>query len=675
MRVAPGERRSGHRPDVRAYLSPAGMATSPFAGDVFGSVAAEQAKCEAKGAEFPENRSCKAGWRHVKTPLLSVLAGLLCMVSNLACAMPDLSAFAVEKGTSVRINIASAGGRSLGSGGISAPSSYNVFGIGPQGAVFEELGATSAIVLDVAAGFWSICVDARSANGQPVGGGGTSLMLPAGQTTNANVAIAGSARSTFKMDFEDTTELSLFVGDGFDIGDGYQSARSLHVHRDSAAGSSYAYRTIPAGFVAGRSVTLSAHVRAGSISQRPNSTGGIRLVLETQNADGSKQRHQLAISSGNSDWTLLSETFLVPAGIQKAALIAGLEEASGSVWFDNVSLTAWRGERADNQFIGHTLPRLRGVMASPHFNEEDLRVLGQEWGANLIRWQITWTPMAESDEWAADLGKYDNWLEGALAECDKALDACEKYRILVVVDLHTVPGGRVSHDTNRMFTEAAYAQKFLAVWDKIAQRYKSRTVVYAYDLANEIAEPAQPSITWRELATQAIERIRAIDPEKRVVYEPQTWGRPAGFITVVPLSADGVIYSFHMYDPLAFTHQGVDGRPSGAIYPGIIRGTMWDKERLRKTMEPVRSFQKAYNLQIYVGEFSAVRWAPGNYLYLRDLIDLFEEYDWDWSYHAFREWNGWSVEHGSDPTNQSQSPTPTDRKQLLLHWFAKNEKP
>lgn len=31
--------------------------------------------------------------------------------------------------------------------------------------------------------------------------------------------------------------------------------------------------------------------------------------------------------------------------------------------------------------------------------------------------------------------------------------------------------------------------------------------------------------------------------------------------------------------------------------------------------------------------------------YLADVIDLFEEYGWDWSYHAFREWAGWSVEH------------------------------
>lgn len=30
---------------------------------------------------------------------------------------------------------------------------------------------------------------------------------------------------------------------------------------------------------------------------------------------------------------------------------------------------------------------------------------------------------------------------------------------------------------------------------------------------------------------------------------------------------------------------------------------------------------------------------------LADLISIFNEYGWDWTYHAFREWPGWSVEH------------------------------
>ena len=93
-------------------------------------------------------------------------------------------------------------------------------------------------------------------------------------------------------------------------------------------------------------------------------------------------------------------------------------------------------------------------------------------------------------------------------------------------------------------------------------------------------------------------------------------------------------------------------------------------------MAPAIDFQREFNVQIYVGEFSAIRWAPGDsaYVYLRDLIDLFEEYGWDWSYHAYREWDGWSVEHGPDQQNRKPTDKPTKRKELLLKWFVQNEK-
>ena len=41
----------------------------------------------------------------------------------------------------------------------------------------------------------------------------------------------------------------------------------------------------------------------------------------------------------------------------------------------------------------------------------------------------------------------------------------------------------------------------------------------------------------------------------------------------------------------------------------------------------------------YIGEFSVVCWAPegSGEQYLRDVMELFEQRGWSWSYHAFRE--------------------------------------
>ncbi len=69
--------------------------------------------------------------------------------------------------------------------------------------------------------------------------------------------------------------------------------------------------------------------------------------------------------------------------------------------------------------------------------------------------------------------------------------------------------------------------------------------------------------------------------------------------------------------------------------------------------------------------------APGSSArdYLRDCIEIFEENGWDWAYHAFREWDGWSVEHGPDKQNRAKAAAPTDRERLLREWFGKNQRP
>ncbi len=108
-------------------------------------------------------------------------------------------------------------------------------------------------------------------------------------------------------------------------------------------------------------------------------------------------------------------------------------------------------------------------------------------------------------------------------------------------------------------------------------------------------------------------------------------------------------------------------------YLGYPDGSMNKETAIRAYLEPVREFQRKTGARIYVGEFSCVRWAPGAADYIRDSIDFFEECGWDWTYHAFREWNGWSVEHSDDPAVMTPVPE-TRRKTVLLEAFRKNRK-
>jgi len=155
----------------------------------------------------------------------------------------------------------------------------------------------------------------------------------------------------------------------------------------------------------------------------------------------------------------------------------------------------------------------------------------------------------------------------------------------------------------------------------------------------------------------------------------EDWDSPTRFISLSPIPVSKVIYEGHMYQPGTFTHQGVHDNNSGVTYPGIINGTYYDKKTLKGILQPVRDFQLRYDVPIYVGDFSAIRWAPGAAQYLSDCIELFEGYGWNWTYHAFREWSGWDVEYENGTSNKDtpkKAIVDTDRKKVLLKWFRKN---
>jgi aryl-phospho-beta-D-glucosidase BglC (GH1 family) len=323
------------------------------------------------------------------------------------------------------------------------------------------------------------------------------------------------------------------------------------------------------------------------------------------------------------------------------------------------------------------LVRLRGTMINPNITEQDFRVLGS-WNANHIRWQLVWGWFPHGPADKGDIPAYEAWLETALEHVDLLIPVCRELGIKILLDLHTPPGGRDQNEKWPLFYEKQFQDAFLTGWEKMANRYKNETQIMGFDILNEPNDhDLVPGLmSWRDLAIAAAQRIRSIDSLHPIIVEATPGG---GFNTLPnfePLPLDNIIYSFHMYEPSKFVFQYVFYNVTSPIYyPGVIDGKMWNKEALRAVMQPNVDWQKAHNVSIHIGEFSAIRWAPGNSTcnYLNDIIELFEENVWNWDYHAFREWQGWDVEMIGDKDHPQHSPVPTDRQLLLMDWFKKNE--
>lgn len=489
-----------------------------------------------------------------------------------------------------------------------------------------------------------------------------------------------------KADFQEVNPLNTWTfqtnGQGTAVIDtGYQSTQAVLIERpvgDTGTAVNI-QRNLPIDCIRGCILQVSAQVKAEYITQPSNSSLGIKLMLPITTLDGNLWP-QASVGYGTFDWQRITFLVRVPENTTDIKLVLGLEGVTGKVWLDDISISVRRLPitpiaRHSTIYKGHNLSRLRGTMTNPALVQEDLRVLGIDWNANVIRWQVTnWNPVGSSFDPVA----YDNWLNLRLQLLDAALPWCQQYGLKVVIDLHAPPR---SASGGTIFTDSACMSKFVETWQSIANRYKNSDIVWAYDLANEPVEGnvAEDCLFWDELAQQTAQAILAIDPDHAIIVEPPYGGNPYGFDEFFqPLSANNIVYSMHMYLPLLFTHQDViAGYTTPYEYPGSISGTYWDIDQMRTALKPVIEFQRKYGVHIYVGEFSAVRWAPNNSAcnYISDAINVFEENEWDWTYHAFRESNVWSLELGEDRYDLTPPLTPTARQILVTGWFAGNQKP
>lgn len=458
----------------------------------------------------------------------------------------------------------------------------------------------------------------------------------------------------------------------------------------------------------GKDICVKADIRALDVKKPQNTMyHGVKFML-ILHQNGRKEYFETRMPGlryGTYDWTTSRIMISVPENIAKnAELVVGLQKTSGTASFRNISIEEFKhyspalpeNFRCEYTDSAKRLPILRGVMSSQplKLKKEDVADLGS-WNANVIRYQLN-VPQAL----AKDPAKYRNWMERCLDNLDKLLPEFEKQNILVILDMHTPPGGRYGkmqllgtasdrkrtsttpQSAFRMFFEDTYKNLYILWWKEIAERYKNQKIIVAYDLVNE---PDQsmiiPKYDYLWLQEQAARAIRTIDPERLLIVTCDEWAKARTFPKLRPLPLKNILYTFHFYSPGEYTHQGISDQfkqaKRGKIkgYPGKYDGYWFDREQMRNSMKPVRNFQLKYGAEIYVGEFSVIRFAKGGAQYLEDAISLFEEYGWNWTYHAFREWDFWSVEHSDDISDTAPTNRDTDRKKVLLRHFQKNQFP
>ena len=368
----------------------------------------------------------------------------------------------------------------------------------------------------------------------------------------------------------------------------------------------------------------------------------------------------------------------------------GLENATGEVEFDLSTLKIefvkglptfqvfnrdWKVSYPEEV---KAWPQLMGTMLPLNPTEKDFSDL-HDMGATLVRYQFlhnglyNWKKNFSEDD---GIAQYREWFAKRLENMHSMLDYGRKYGIRIIVNYQWAPGGHTSekHNSTKMFVEKKYADLWVDNWREIARRFKDNNdIIYGYDLVNEPLDRGGKQFTVYGLQETCAKAVREIDPVTPIVFEPNNNGQETGYEFMSPLRMDNVIYSVHVYHPTAYTHQGLftdKAKYHPEPWPNAEKG--WDREYLRRKLQPIRDFQLRTGARILVGEFSSVAYAPGANNYLEDVLSLFREYGWDWAYHAFRESSCWSMEHEGDSYYELRPTAEKTPRAVLLEDFMRH---
>ncbi|MCL5271573.1 MAG: glycoside hydrolase family 5 protein [bacterium] len=339
--------------------------------------------------------------------------------------------------------------------------------------------------------------------------------------------------------------------------------------------------------------------------------------------------------------------------------------------------------------------RYRGFNLEAGTFDPDVLAAAREWGANQVRVRLINQNAAHRDGLT-----YSQQFDRELTVLADNLEAVRQAGLALVLTFpqmglrtEEITGDNITKSTTFWDDDANLAM-FIDCWKRIATVCKGRDQIIWYDLANEPLDWRDfPKYAhkWPEWAQAIIDEIRKIDPATPIVIEPGPGGLWYGFADFPRLTGDPLIYSFHCYKPQPYTHQGIADigntdleqaylerqQPWPGTYPATSGGTVfWNRAVLEQDLEPVIEFQRNHpDVPIYVGEFSAVCWAPNAAGYLDDCLHIFEKYGWNWDYHCFRGYYGWSLEVTNDyvePADVTISPTPTDRAIVVRRFLQRN---
>lgn len=170
------------------------------------------------------------------------------------------------------------------------------------------------------------------------------------------------------------------------------------------------------------------------------------------------------------------------------------------------------------------------------------------WGMDHVRIPVDYNVLENDD---------GSFIESGFTRIENALGFAKKYGLNAIIDLHKTAG--FSFDAGEQetgfFENEKYQERFYSLWEELAKRFGKYSENTAFELLNEVTDQGFID-AWNRISYECIRRIRTYAPDTLILLGSY-WNNSAEAVKDLEKPFDNkVIYNFHCYSPLEFTHQG-----------------------------------------------------------------------------------------------------------------------
>lgn len=256
-------------------------------------------------------------------------------------------------------------------------------------------------------------------------------------------------------------------------------------------------------------------------------------------------------------------------------------------FYKGVDLGGWLSQ------CDYSEDRLNNFITEPDFEKI------ASWELDHVRLPIDYNILENED------GTYK---EDGFQRIERALELAGKYGLNTVIDLHKTAGFSFDFGEKEsgFFESEKFQERFYRLWEELAKRFGNRPDKAAFELLNEVTD--QKFIdAWNRIVKECIKRIRVYAPDTLILVGSYWNNSPEAVKDLEKPYDDKVIYNFHCYAPIEFTHQGA---PWAQEIDQDARYRFEDveitPELFEKLFLPAIERAKSYGTTVYCGEYGVI---------------------------------------------------------------------